>query len=161
MTQRQKLILILFGLADLIVIGLLFSVVLRSGGPTSPPAPTAPTPIGRCPRQVLDTLPPLTYASVIWEDDQLQLSLSLNYATATPPDDSAQYLWLGLDSIAGALSEECPLPPAVAINVTARGVSKVHRHQAQLSGETVQAWANHTVSDAELAAQAQYRRLTP
>ncbi len=161
MTQRQKLILILFGLADLIVIGLLFSVALRSGGPTSPPPSTVPAPIAQCPRQVLDTLPPLTYASVIWEEDQLQLSLYLNYATTTPPDDSAQYLWLGLDSIAGALSADCPLPPAVTITITARGVGKVHRHQAQVSGETMRAWANHTLSDAELAAQAQYRRLTP
>lgn len=161
MTQRQKLILILFGVADLIIVGLLLSVVFRSGRLVAPPPPTFATQIAPCPRRVLDTLPPLAYASIMWEDDQLQLSLYLNYTTDTPPDDSGQYLWLGLDSIAGVLSEECPPPPSVTINVTAHGVGKVHRHQAQFSGETVQAWANHTLSDADLVAQAQYRRLTP
>lgn len=161
MTPRQKRILIIFGLADLVVIGLLFGVIFRSGRPAPAPAPTAATQVAPCPRQVLETLPPLTYASLIWEADRLELSLYLNYPTATPPDDSAQYLWLGLDSIAGALSETCPPPPVVAIHVTARGVQKVHRHQAQFSGEVVQSWAAHTLSDAELAAQAQYRRITP
>ncbi|HNT76438.1 MAG TPA: hypothetical protein PKH77_15595 [Anaerolineae bacterium] len=161
MTQRQKRFLIIFGITDLLVIVLLFGVVFYSRQATPRPTPTLVTPIAVCPRQVLDTLPPLTYASIIWEEDQLQLSLYLNYATATPPDDSAQYLWLGLDSIAGALSAECPAPATITINVTARGVGKVHRHQTQISGQTVAAWANHALEDTDLIDQAQYRRITP
>jgi hypothetical protein len=160
MTQRQKLILILFGLADLIVIGLLFSVALRSGGPTSPPPSTVPAPIAQCPRQVLDTCRRLPMRASFGR----KINYSFRCISITPPPPAGRQRPV---SLAGAgqhrrrVERRLPTAPRRYHHYHRPGVGKVHRHQAQVSGETMRAWANHTLSDAELAAQAQYRRLTP
>ena len=160
MTKQQKRILLILGLANILVIGLLGSIVIMSNRSTTPPPP-GPAQIPQCPQLVLTTLPPTDSRSISWNEKLLQLTVRVHYPTAAPPPESAQYLWIALDSIAATLQQGCPVPQTINIAVTAQAETITHRHQVQLSGATVVAWANGELSELELATAAKYRRAIP
>ena len=161
MTQPQKRILRLLGLATITIIGILITAVIITTRTTSQTAPSEPAQIPKCLQIVLETLPPTASRSITWNENVLQLTIRVRYTTSSPPADSAQHLWEAFDSIATALQHRCPAPETINIAVTAQTATTTHRHQAQISGKTVAAWANGDLSEAEMAETVKYRRTIP
>lgn len=164
MTRRQKLILVILGALDFVVITLLASVVLRAVRPSPAISPVA-VQASPCERRLVELLSasPLftdNAPMVAWDERQLALALRVAYATSKPPEDSAQLLWDALDIVAAVAAGECSLPETVTITVDAQGETEAQRFLAQLTGPDIEDWATGKVSDATLAAQALYRQTT-
>ena len=160
MTKQQKRILLILGLSNVLVIGLLGSVVIMSSRSVTPP-PSGPAQIPQCPQSVLAVLPPTDSRSISWNENLLQLTIRVHYASDTPPPESVQYLWMALDSIAAALQNGCAPPQTINIAVTAQADTATYRHQVQISGTVVAAWANGELNEADLATAAKYRYTIP
>jgi len=158
MTKQQKLILILFGIVDIIVIALMGRVVIKSihGNQTISQQAQIPP----CAQEILSALPHSMQPAVIWTDTELRLSLHVMYQSAEPPAESAQYLWEALDSLALTLTKGCPAPPTVTITVTAQGDRETCHHVIQTTGDSMMAWVQGTLSEADFISQARYRKLT-
>ncbi|MBN2007381.1 MAG: hypothetical protein JXA21_28800 [Anaerolineae bacterium] len=163
MTEKQKQILIILGIINVLVIGGLVGVVLYN---MAPHQQTTATPFRQnpCITTLFDKLPPeISSRQVAWDSTRIELKLYLNYDVETPPEGSAQYLWIGLESIATALQTEgCETPPPlITVFVTAKGKNTAQHHVVQIDGESLQAWADGTLSDTELAEIAHYRKVSP
>ncbi len=165
MTRRQKLILIILGILDVAVIALLGSAVVRSLPPTTPTVSPIAVQISPCEQKMLETFsttPPFAdgVPTVAWSNKQLHLSLHVAYKASVPPEDSAQYLWTALDSIAEIVQEGCTLPEKVTISIIAQGEAETHQFLVQLAGSDIKGWLAGALSDEALAALAHYRQTT-
>lgn len=163
MTKQQKQILIILGIVNLLVIGGMAGVVFYKMTPHTQATPT-PFQQNPCITALLDKLPPeVSSRQVAWDSRRIELKLYLTYGVETPPEGSAQYLWVGLESIAATLrTEGCETtPPVVTVFVIAQGQGAPLRHVVQVDGENLQAWSEGILSDAELAEIALYRRIFP
>ena len=165
MTRKQKLILLAFAIADIVVIVLFGTIVLR----TLSPAPTVSpiqVQVSSCEQSVVDTFSHLDVSlagaaqQVAWNQEQLYLALTVTYQTDTPPVESAQLLWTALDDVAGVFNEACPVPETVILAITARGTTTTIQHLAQVTGQDMAAWQLGNLSDEALAAQTHYRHVT-
>ncbi len=163
MTRKQKIVLIILGVLDVSVIAALAGIVIHSMRPT----PVAPTPVpaylSACEQKMLDTLAgmpaPLTETPIVaWDEAYLYVTLKVAYATATPPEGTAQLLWTALDSIATVLHNECAVPQTITIALTAQGQAATTHYLAQLAGQDVAAWMAGTLPEEDLAAQSHFRQ---
>lgn len=165
MTRKQKLILLAFAIADVVVIALLGSIVLRSSPPTPLVSPIQ-VQVSPCEQRVIDTFSradsPLAKSApqVAWNHDRLHIALTVTYPVDAPPDESAQLLWTVLDDVADLFTETCPAPETVILAITARGTATTVQHLAQITGQDVEAWRFGDLSDEALAAQTRYRHIT-
>jgi len=168
MTRKQKRILIVLGMLDLVVIGVLATVIVRTM--PSAPAPAAPPDVVQaefspCMQRMLDacdTLPaPFSdTATVAWDTTQLYITLDARYPSPTPPPASAQLLWMALDEVKAVLLSGCYIPETITIALTAHGNTETMQYLAQLSGQDVAAWMAGTLSEESLAAQSHFRQTT-
>ncbi len=158
MNRRQKRILIIFGIVDLIVV-IALGVTLGHDLWSSSPIRTDFLPAA-CPQGLLQALPPSLQPAVAWTPDRLDLTLNAHYAAPTPPAETPQLLWKALDGIAAMLRLGCPAPAQVTIRLTANGETITQYHIVQLDGAELAAWAAGTLSEAELATRAAYRQLS-
>jgi hypothetical protein len=163
MTRKQKIVLIVLGVLDVGVIAALAGIVIHSMRPT----PAAPTPVpaylSACEQSMLDALATMPASLsetpiVAWDDAHLYVTLQAVYPTATPPDESAQLLWMALDSIAAVLLDGCTVPPTITIALTAQGQTETTHYLAQLAGQDMTAWMAGTLPEADLAAQSHFRQ---
>lgn len=169
MTRKQKRILIILGILDFVVIGVLATIVVRTmtAAPAVPPTPIVivQTRVSRCIQTMLDTCNALPApfsdtASVAWDTEQLYITLHAAYASATPPPESAQLLWTALDEMKAVLQSGCYTPETITIALTAHGNTDTVQYLAQLSGQDVAAWMEETLSEESLAAQSHFRQTT-
>lgn len=163
MTRKQKIVLLILGVLDIGVIAALAGIVIHSMRPT----PVTPTPItlSACEQNMLNALAampaPLTDApSVAWDNAHLYVTLHIAYHSATPPEESAQVLWTALDSMAAVLRDDCAIPPAITIALTAQGEAQTIHYLAQISGQDVADWMAGTLAEQDLAARAHFRQTT-
>lgn len=160
MNKKQKRILIIFGLLDIIAISLMVSVVIKNLTQNAPASPTTQaTQISPCAQDILKQLSIYTNPAVVWDDTQLSLAFTMTYSQPIPPKDSVQYLWIGLDTIANTAKETCPPPPLIIITATAKGTVETHHHTAQLTGTDVVAWFEGELAENQLAEQTRYRQV--
>lgn len=157
MNRRQKRILTILGIVDLIVVVAL-GVTLGHDLWSPSPVRTDFLPAA-CPQGLLQALPPSLQPAVAWTPDRLDLMLNAHYAAPTPPAETPQLLWKALDSIAAMLRLGCSAPTQVTIRLTANGETVTQYHIVELEGAELAAWAAGTLSEAELATHATYRQL--
>lgn len=166
MTRKQKLILIILGVLDLVVIGALAVIIVRTmtATPATPPA-VVQAEVSPCMQRMLDAcnalpIPFSDTATVAWDTTQLYITLQAVYPFAAPPSESAQLLWVALDEIAVVLRSGCYIPETITITLTAHGNVETVRYLAQLAGQDVAAWMAGTLSEENLAAQSHFRQTT-
>jgi hypothetical protein len=169
MTRKQKLILIILGVLNLVVIGALAVIIGRAmtATPTTPPA-VVQAQISPCMQRILDTVnalpepfraaPRNNAATVAWDTTQLYITLYAVYPSATPPPESAQLLWTALDEVKAVLLSGCYIPDTITIALTAHGNAETVQYLAQLAGQDVAAWMAGTLSEENLAAQSRFRQ---
>ncbi len=147
------------------VIAVLAGIVIHS----TRQVPVTPTPIpmriSACEQKLLDALAgmptPLSDAPAIaWDETQLYVTLKISYPTSTPPEESVQWLWTTLDSLATVLRDGCTIPQTITIALTAQGTTHAVNYLTQLSGQDVAAWIGGTLSETNLAARARFRKST-
>ncbi|MCD4738321.1 MAG: hypothetical protein K8R89_03565 [Anaerolineae bacterium] len=156
MDSRKKRLLLLLGLVDVLVVGLLGGVVWRSW--PRPGSPVQPS-FAPCEHTLLAQLPGYLSPAVSWKAERLYVTFIAQYASEIPPQSSAQLLWEALDGLAAVGRRGCPLPPDVTVVVTAQGQADAIGHLAQLRGVDVTAWLAGEISQAQLAARAAYRQV--
>lgn len=164
MTRKQKRILIILGILDFVVIGVLAAVVIRTitAKPPTPPV-VVQAQISPCMQRMLDACEMLpapfsNTASVAWDTTQLYITLHATYPTTTPPAESAQLLWTALDELKAVLLSGCYVPDTITIALTAQGSTETIQYLAQLSGQDVSAWMTGTLPEENLAAQSHFRQ---
>ena len=164
MTRKQKYFLIVLGVLDIIVIGILAAIVFRTMTPTPamPPA-VEQAEFSPCMQRMLDACDALPApfsdtATVAWDTTQLYITLDARYPTATPPPESAQLLWTALDELSAVLLSGCYIPETITIALTAHGSVGTGQYLAQLAGQDVAAWMAGTLSEESLAAQSHFRQ---
>lgn len=154
MTRQQKGILLVLGILNIIIFILVGSIVLPDILAPSPPIVITVT---ACEQNLLAAFPLAQHPASTWTAQQLTLRLS----TPGPPEpESAQQLWMALDTLATIFQEGCPIPETVVIAITV-GIEAPHQHQAQFSGGDIAAWIDGTLSEADLAARSRYRSMLP
>ncbi len=161
MDARKKRLLWGLGLVDMLVIGLLGSVVWQHRPQPSLPGQPSFAP---CEHALLAQLPGYLSPAVSWKAEQLYITFIAQYAGAIPPQSSAQLLWEALDGLAAVERRGCLCPQNVTVVVTAQGAEETLAHLAQLRGVDVTAWQTGEISPAQLAERATYRlvgRATP
>ncbi len=165
MTRKQKFVLIVLGFLDVGVIAALAGIVIHGMRPI--PVAPAPIPISMsvCERKMLDALAaipaPLSDNPIVaWDKAHLYVTLKVAYQTATPPDESAQVLWMALDSIAAVSLDGCATPPTLTIALTAQGQAGTTHYLAQLAGQDVADWMAGTLPEEDLAARSRFRQTT-
>ncbi|MGC9469071.1 MAG: hypothetical protein ACP5HS_10805 [Anaerolineae bacterium] len=163
MSRRQKLILAILALADLLVILGLGAVVLRSGATDLDrgiPEPDA-TPMSVCAQTVLDALARTgAEATVAWPEpgEAMPAVVKVHYRPdALPPDLSPQLVWLVVDSLPPTLLETCTVPSTVTLLVEAIAPDGTRRYAVEINGEALTAWLQNDLDDEALAAQSRYR----
>ncbi len=164
MTRKQKHILIILGVLDLVVVGALAIIVVRTmtATPAAPPS-IVQAHVSPCVQRMLESCNALPApfsetATVAWDTTQLYITLHAAYPTATPPSDSAQLLWTALDEMAVVLKSGCYTPETIIIALTAHGNAETVQYLAQLAGQDVTAWMAGTLSEENLAAQSHFRQ---
>ncbi len=153
MTLKQKRLLILVGVLNILIVIALISVVFAHTRPQ--PAPSRQ--LLPCTTALLTTLPASLHPNVSWEATELYISLTAEYAISTPPDESAQLLWAVLDQITDVVTSGCPSPTQITVLLEARGQTSSLHHQARITGETLSSWMSGNLTSDALAANAQYR----
>ncbi|MEA3309184.1 MAG: hypothetical protein U9Q70_06705 [Chloroflexota bacterium] len=154
MKACQKQLLLGLGLVDILVMGLLGSVIWRHRPRTSLPAQPSFAP---CEQMLLARLPGYLSPAVSWKTEQLYVMFVAQYASADPPASSAQLLWEALDGLAAVGRRGCLFPADVTVVVTAQGQESTLGHLARLRGTDVTAWRTGEISAEQLAARAGYR----
>lgn len=158
MTRQQKWILLVLGIVNLGVLVGVGGIVLHDlYTPLSIIAPLTGE-ASVCEQQVLAVFSPALRPTVAWTSRQLTLQLQV---AASPQPDSAQYLWLALDTLAPILRDACAPPETVILAVSVGTEGAAHRHLAQFSGEDLAAWGGGSLSEADLTARARYRHIPP
>lgn len=152
MTKRQKLILVLFGALDLVIIILLGAIALHS----QQSLPNLVSQFGPCPSLLLESLPRYLAPTVAWEEERLVVTVTPRYPTSTPPPGSAQLLWTTLDALQRPVAAGCTLPEEIRLVVTARGTATTTGHLARLRGADVTAWLQGELDEEGFAQRGSY-----
>ena len=168
MTRKQKLILIILGVLDFIVISALIAIVVHTSNTRaihSIPAasPNVQAQLSPCTRAMLETcaalpLPFDNAPAVAWDATHLYVTLRATYPAATPPQESAQLLWTALDAIAAVLQNGCTTPETITIALAAYGNAESVQYLAQFAGSDVAVWVEGTLPEDALAAQSRFRQ---
>lgn len=153
MTRRQKTILFLLAALDLVIVVLLGGIVWRSFQ-----TPEAFPSISPCAQLVSEEIPAYLSPAVSWENERLYIVGTAIYDVPTPPERSAQLLWVLLDALQRPVRAGCVLPADVTLVINAQGRDETLGHIATLRGTDVTAWMEGTLSESKLTVQAHYRR---
>ena len=156
MNRRQKLILAILAVADVLVIGLMAVVVVTQSGRALPDLAPIPTP-SPCVVYLLDSLS--------WTKGSARVStvgdnLLVQVAVAQPPDASRvspQILWTILDSLSPEFRQRCGTPERLTLMVDYPTLPVPQQYTAEISGESLVAWLQGLITDDELAAANHYR----
>lgn len=152
MTRRQKLILIVLGVLDLIVIAGLATIVVRQTNQMVKPAAIV-LPDDPCAEALLSALVTTDRAvTVAWTPDVAHLRVDL--ATAQRDIPGEQYLWITLDALPAPLPTSCPIPKTMLLSIY---VPSGEHHTAQIDGHSLVYWLAGVHSDEVLASHARYR----
>lgn len=157
MTRKQKGVLLILGMLNLIVILGVGSIILHDAWQTisAPPPPLVMVTPTACEQQLLAAFPATMHPASTWTQQQLMVQLAL---AESPGPENAQHLWAVLDTLAAIFQEDCPVPETVVIAVSV-GSEIQHRHLVQLSGTDIAAWLAGDLSEDALAAQSRYRHI--
>ncbi|MBN1259823.1 MAG: hypothetical protein JXB35_04000 [Anaerolineae bacterium] len=157
MRRRQKVFLLILGLADLIVITGLIWVIARP----QPPLPPNYNRLAPCEQLVLGQVPGRLSPAIAWSPQRLEMRLRAVYDSPTAPPESAQLIWTALDSLAKAAQTGCTIPNTLSIVLETESSSgETIAHTAQLRGEDIIDWLDGDIDDDTLARQAAYRIVT-
>ncbi len=174
MTRLQKVIIVVLGVLNIVVIVVLGNIVVWNmlkpradvaTLETSRAVSDAQRHVGYCPDTVIASLPLYLHPMVDWEGQQLQIVLQDVYTTTIPPATSVQHLWTAMDAVAAALRAGCAPPSTITLAMRAQGhfgpngVTEIHHHIAKLKGQDVMAWTVGTLSNEALANQTAYRQI--
>jgi hypothetical protein len=152
MTNRQKLILIVLGVLDLIVIAGLVIIVVRQTRQIARPAVTLPLD-DPCAEALLSAMVTTDRAvTVAWSPDVAHLTVDLTAERRDTPGE--QHLWIILDAIPAPLPASCPVPETILLSVQ---VPSGGRHTVQIDGEDLANWLAGVHSDEDLVNRARYR----
>jgi hypothetical protein len=176
MNRTQKVILAFLAVADLMVIGLLGSYVLRQ----TPQDPLKPTPTADreaiCSDEVMRTFESAfsdnqDSISVVWNKRLGNIHMKLSSITeaveigqsplSVPLDPSPQVLWVALDTLASRLPEACYLPETITLAISMSTSSDTVRYVVQVEGKYLDAWRRDIINDATFANVARYRTTSP
>ncbi len=157
MKRWQTLVLLVLGLLDLAVIGLLGVTVRRAQQPP-PPLELSFAP---CADLALENLPGQLSPTAHWTSHRLDLRLTAWYDVPAPPESSGQLLWTALDALPAAFDTGCPPPAEVVMVITAHGTLTTQGHIATFDGQDVAAWSEGRLDEEVLVERGNYRLSAP
>ncbi len=182
MTRLQKVVIVILGLLNVVVIVVLGNIVVWNmlqprafedlSGDNGTLVNSSPSFdfVDYCPNAVIASLPLSLHPVVDWGTQQhlgvqeLTIALHEVYTTSIPPASSAQYLWTAVDAVAAALRAGCAPPYTVTLVMSAQGrlgpdgIAETHHHIVKLKGQDIMAWTIGTLPNEALASQAAYRQ---
>ncbi len=160
MSRRQKLLLAILGLADLLVILAMGLYVFNHTRASPPPTPPEEQPVlSACTAYLLDSLADTGGSVVISWDDTAAL-INVTFPETTIREEVPQLLWIVLTNLSPQLSDVCPLPDTIQLQAVMPGPRVTHRHAIELSGAALNDWLSKEITDAELATRSRYRDLS-
>lgn len=175
MNRKQKRILGLLALANIIVIGLLAGYVIITtlqDRPAAPPSPTVTrdavgTPAGIPGGIPTGDLPPCTrYLMETWtlpgqsvqvRRDQAHAWVDLTLTSGADETPTPQLLWLTLDLLTQDLIDVCPDLSTLTLTVSIAEDDRIQHYVAEIEGAALSAWLRDESKDDEFATTVRYR----
>ncbi len=165
MTKRQKQVLIVMAMVDLlVVVGLgAYALAHRGLSPGTSAARETPMPrLSPCVAFLLESAERAGWTARVSESDTTvlyEVTMAASQAAfAAEADSQADAVWSVLDSLSPEYADVCGRCETVVLNViVANGAGSSGAVMAELQSVTLARWLQGTLSDSELAAQSRYR----
>ena len=153
MTRQQKIILAILAFLNIAVIGTMSAYAVITTRRARPlPQAQVPDP---CVAALLGALSDSgSSAFVDWSPAAAHIEVSQPATTAEDPP--VQLIWALLDRLPTELEDLCTTPTTVTLAVHT-GTPRTHTQTAVFPGEDLMGWLRGSISDDDLATQAQYR----
>jgi hypothetical protein len=170
MTRKQKLILGLLALVDVIVVGVIAGyIVVTTARDRRQPAAPFPAPSRRgiqasdlpaCTRYLLETLT-IPGQSVEVSEDAGAVWAKLTVTPQTGENVvTPQVLWLTLDLLTPEFAEACPDATTLTIAVSAASEGQNRHYVAQVRHADLIAWLRNEMNEDDFAATIRYRAVS-
>ena len=162
MNKKQKTILIVFAVVDIVIVAVLAVTIFKTW--TSYPVSMVQLPQASCANYFLDNLHTndrqVTFSM---KKDVIYLTVSHQAGKTSENLDDAELLWSLLDQLAlivPNLKEMCQEPHSLAIQLNVSRQNATNNHMSIILIEDLVLWSQGKVSDEYLAANIKYRQMS-